>query len=208
MGLRPSSRLKTPNTIIEKLVREKTRLGSMQDIAGIRIVEAMTIPEQDNLVAQIVNRLDGEVVDRRARRSHGYRAVHIIVTARGCLVEIQVRTLLQNLWAQIMETLGDRIGRGIRYGEMPDDQTLRDTVARLIELSSFIAIVEEAHAALERQEDVLREPASVADEDTREEFEAALAEYEELGLEINAMEPLLRRLLEGILASLEGGESQ
>jgi hypothetical protein len=48
----------------------------------------------------------------------------VIVTSRGAYAEIQVRTDLQALWAEIYERLGDILGRGIRYGEPPDDGQL------------------------------------------------------------------------------------
>jgi hypothetical protein len=35
-------------------------------------------------------------------------------------MEIQVRTKLQDAWAQISEKLGDLWGRGLRYGDGPD----------------------------------------------------------------------------------------
>lgn len=108
MGFHPSSRLKTVGTIIEKLARERTRLGTMQDIAGVRIVEDVTLEGQDAIVRAIRDRLGGEVKDRRAEPSFGYRAVHVIVELDDRLVEIQVRTQLQNLWAQMMETLRPR----------------------------------------------------------------------------------------------------
>ena len=38
LGVEPTSRIKTVNTIVEKLVRDKTRLSKMQDIAGVRVV--------------------------------------------------------------------------------------------------------------------------------------------------------------------------
>lgn len=59
--------------------------------------------------------------DRRANPSWGNRAVHVIATVNGKPVEIQVRTKLQDLWAQAMEKLADVWGRGIRYGEAPEE---------------------------------------------------------------------------------------
>ena len=50
LGLATTARLKTVNTMVEKLRREKTRLAEMQDIAGIRIVRKMRLLEQDALV--------------------------------------------------------------------------------------------------------------------------------------------------------------
>ena len=97
-------------------------LSRMQDIAGARLVAEMNWTEQDQLVARIVELFpSAEVKDRRAEPSYGYRAVHVIVEVDRRLVEIQVRTVLQDLWAQVVERLADRWGRGIRYGDLPND---------------------------------------------------------------------------------------
>ncbi len=55
-------------------------------------------------------------MDRRTNPSHGYRAVHIIVATHGVSVEIQVRTALQDLWAQLSERLADVVDSSIKYG--------------------------------------------------------------------------------------------
>jgi len=94
----------------------------MQDIAGTRIVAEMNRDEQDRMVERIVGLFPGaDVVDRRGNPSSGYRAVHVIVQVQGYPVEIQVRTGLQNAWAQVFERLADTWGRQIRYGEPPDN---------------------------------------------------------------------------------------
>lgn len=61
------------------------------------------------------------VKDRRTTPSHGYRAAHVIVFPEDIPVEIQIRTTSQDKWAQIAESLGDRWGRGLRYGAGPDE---------------------------------------------------------------------------------------
>src|SRR4051812_11666099 len=101
-------------------------LSRMQDIAGSRIVADMTRLERDVLASEIRDTLASTigpvpVIDRRPKPSHGYRAVHIVVTRDGRLIELQVRTRLQNQWAQIVERLGDSWGRQVRYGEPPID---------------------------------------------------------------------------------------
>ncbi|MGH2736230.1 MAG: hypothetical protein ACRDKZ_11670 [Actinomycetota bacterium] len=152
MGLRPTPRLKTPTTIVEKLRRERTRLSTIQDIAGLRIVSDMTLAEQDELVERVIAEFPGaRTQDRRLVPSYGYRAVHIIVEVSGLPVEIQIRTRLQDLWAQTMERLADRWGREIRYGALPKDDAQRDVVQRLIELSDTMAGAERErdHAATE-----------------------------------------------------------
>jgi Region found in RelA / SpoT proteins len=116
-----TARLKTVQTIVDKLKRERSMaLSGMRDIAGIRIVKEMNRVQQDVLIRDLRDTLgDGEVIDRRRRPSYGYRAVHVIVNVDGRRVEIQVRTRMQDQWAQIVERLGDRWGRQIRYGEPP-----------------------------------------------------------------------------------------
>ena len=82
----------------------------------------MTLDEQDELAGRIAGLWPGtQVIDRRATPSHGYRAVHLVPTIGRCQVEIQLRTMFQDLWAQLMETYGDMWGRQIRYGGEPDD---------------------------------------------------------------------------------------
>lgn len=56
------------------------------------------------------------VVDRRESPSHGYRAVHVIVTIDEKLIELQVRTTLQHLWAELSEKLSDKVDPAIKYG--------------------------------------------------------------------------------------------
>lgn len=118
-------RAKTTQTIIEKLRRQDgMSLARMQDLAGIRVVGAVSHTEQDALSAEIARRFPADprepaIKDRREQPSYGYRAVHVIVSLDGIAIEIQVRTLLQHVWANVTERLADLFGRQIRYGEPP-----------------------------------------------------------------------------------------
>lgn len=206
LGLVPTSRLKTTGTIIEKLIRERTRLGSMHDIAGLRIVEDLTLGAQDELVDMILARFGGELIDRRASPSFGYRAVHVIVRAEECFVEIQVRTRLQNLWAQIMEAIGDRIGRGIRYGEIPADETWARAIQSLAEWGDSIASHERVRASVERREGELASWYSSPEQD-REWVEDLARKNAELKEKVEANEVSLIELLQGVLSDLEEGVS-
>ena len=132
---RPSSRLKTAKTTIEKLTRQKTRLSKMQDIAGQRIV-VDTFWAQDAVVAALAQAFtEVRIEDRRSRPQHGYRAVHVIPTIDGRQVEIQIRTEEQHVWADLVEQLGDAVGREIRYGAVPIDPVARRIFSALMELS-------------------------------------------------------------------------
>lgn len=121
-GVAQTSRIKTIQTLHDKLQRQPTKLSRMQDIAGVRIVNDMSRLEQDTIVGDLRRAFPGaRVQDRRDHPSFGYRAVHVLVKHGRCTVEIQVRTRAQDLWAQIVERLGDVWGRQIRHGGGPDD---------------------------------------------------------------------------------------
>jgi GTP pyrophosphokinase len=121
LGLDPAGRpAKSTQSIIAKLVRLRTRLSRMQDIAGCR-VEVENIPQQDRVVGQIAKFYpEAQIDDLRVEPSHGYRAVHVIVKVAGFPVEIRVRTPLQNSWAQATESLADSFDPEIKYGGGPD----------------------------------------------------------------------------------------
>lgn len=120
-----SARPKTTGTIIEKLRRNPNGpLAAMQDLAGFRIVGGFTFEQQDQLRDEIIRRFPADpreptFRDRRTDPSHGYRAVHIMVCVADVNIEIQLRTLVQHMWANMMERLADRLGRQIRYGGAP-----------------------------------------------------------------------------------------
>jgi len=212
--LLPTPRLKSELTLVEKLRREPgMRLSRMQDVAGMRIVDDMTRVQQDELARRIADLFDrARIADRRAKPSSGYRAVHVVATIEGRFVEIQLRTVLQNLWAQAFERLGDVWGRQIRYGLAPDDPdrpesigagTRRDRVHSLLKLSEVIAENEEATAALVNAElslGDLGEPESDADRDWRDALEEDLRSAKER--EARTAEEL-RRGLETMIGAIE-----
>ena len=118
-----TSRVKTTGTILDKVRRHGgSILKSMQDIAGMRIVGDFNRIAQDKISASISELFSNgarppKIVDRRISPSSGYRAVHLVVHVDSVPVEIQIRTRLQHQWAEFYEKLGDKFGRGIRYGE-------------------------------------------------------------------------------------------
>ena len=113
----PAARRKTLDSVVAKLKRSTTDLGSMQDIAGCRI-NVPGLDDQDDAVARIQERFEARKTDDLRDRPHsGYRAVHVIVAApHGRWVEIQVRTALQDLYAQLSERMADAFGIEMKYG--------------------------------------------------------------------------------------------
>jgi putative GTP pyrophosphokinase len=120
LGMVPITRpAKSTRSIVDKLQRESVRLSQMQDLAGWRVV-VTDLQAQDQAVAALSLEFPGAaIIDRRDRPSHGYRAVHVMVRALGKVVEIQVRTGLQHLWAQVSEAAALRIDPALKYGGGP-----------------------------------------------------------------------------------------
>ena len=120
-GQFPTGRLaKSTVSIAEKLRRESIRLSQMQDIAGCRIVVGNVV-QQEQFVSSLISDFPGaSVIDRRANPSYGYRAIHIIVELAGKPVEIQIRTSLQHLWAEVSEKSSDVLDPTIKYGGGPE----------------------------------------------------------------------------------------
>lgn len=127
LGFAPSGRIKNTGTILEKLHRHGgSWLKSIQDLAGMRVIVRGSRREQDEALARIADAFqtqpkDPKVIDRRDNPSSGYRAVHVVAFPEGLPVEIQIRTPWQHEWAEMFEKMADVLGRGIRYGEAPDD---------------------------------------------------------------------------------------
>ncbi|PZC42402.1 MAG: ppGpp synthetase catalytic domain-containing protein (RelA/SpoT-type nucleotidyltransferase) [Chloroflexi bacterium] len=160
-GSLPSGRRKTLDSVVAKMQRQRTRLSTMQDIVGCRIV-VPGLAEQDDAVSQIGADFDVLRTDDLRDTPHtGYRAVHAIVSASNKRqVEIQVRKDLQDLHAQMVEKMADRILLGIKYGHGPAKAIqlavrLGDLAARLDSGKSEIALLErrleEASQSLEAE---------------------------------------------------------
>lgn len=129
--------------IIDKLRRESIRLTQIQDIAGCRII-ASDVTEQERVVKSLSAAFPtATLVDRRANPSHGYRAVHIIASVSGKLVEIQIPTSMQHVWAEASEKLSDTIDPGLKYGEGPEAYRVM-----LMHASRGVEVVELLESAL------------------------------------------------------------
>jgi putative GTP pyrophosphokinase len=147
-------RLKRETTMIDKLAREpKMQVTQMQDIAGVRAL----LPSLSHVYA-VSRRLRKTWTIIRVRdyiadpKSSGYRALHLIVRRGGCPVEVQLRTILQDAWANQVEEDGRRIGVGLKFG------------AGVADIHAYYAGVSDAFAFLDRGETIPAEPAAALDE--------------------------------------------
>ena len=156
-----NGRTKTDDTLKEKLIRERTvPLHNIQDVAGVRFEADMSLSEQSAVVARIETHFQaiGWIVDTKDYRDEpgyaNYRAVHMRLERKldKARAEIQVRTRLQGLWANVYEKLADTFGREIRYGLLPDDAKQRELIIDWQDKS--LDVVFEAEASEETEETI------------------------------------------------------
>jgi GTP pyrophosphokinase len=186
LNLSPTGRpAKSTSSIRDKLIRESVRLSQMQDIAGCRVV-VEDVTKQDNAVEALAAQFPYvKVLDRRERPSHGYRAVHLVVHHADKPVEIQVRSVLQHLWAELSEKLADVYDPAIKYGGGPEE--VRGALARISEGLG-------QRDSLWRQVELLKPRAySILEPQIRESIEQLEGEMREIDLEMReAFETAIR----------------
>ena len=114
-----TQRLKRLPTVVDKLLREPhMKLTQMADIDGCRAL----LPDQP-AVYDVAKHLRRNWYVTRTRdyaaepKASGYRAVHLIVKRKGRLIEVQLRTPLQDAWANQVEEDSRRVGRNFKGGQ-------------------------------------------------------------------------------------------
>ena len=116
--------LKTVEAITAKLVRG-TRLNTMRDIAGTRIV-VPALDVQDAVTALVLETFKGHSarIEKDTRvdgDESGYRALHVVSELDNRFAEIQVRTKLQDAWAQMVERVDKMLRTDLKHGNGPAD---------------------------------------------------------------------------------------
>ncbi len=146
-----AQRLKRLYSIIKKLEREPTmNLWTMQDLGGCRVV----VPKVED-VYKVISEYKSSSIRHILKKEYdyiqhpkfsGYRSYHMVYQYqsdkkdtynRNMLIEIQVRTRLQHLWATALETMGLFSNQALKasVGE-------KDTLRFFALISSLFAIEE------------------------------------------------------------------
>jgi ppGpp synthetase/RelA/SpoT-type nucleotidyltranferase len=118
------SRLKREDQILAKLYRQRTRLSTVEDIAGCRAVvpDLATVYRLSDHISSGARRM--EVVDQddyiRDLTPTGYRALHLHCLRDERKVEVQIRTAWQHTWAEVVEGLDRRYGMDAKHGDAPE----------------------------------------------------------------------------------------
>ena len=117
-----SQRLKRIPTIVDKLGRyPNMKLSRMEDIGGCRAILPGGVSEIQGVVRRI--RRNWDVTRYRDYISNpketGYRAVHAIVRRDARLIEVQLRSPEQQLWAAEVDRIASRLGTQLKDGDGP-----------------------------------------------------------------------------------------
>ncbi len=112
-----TQRLKRLDTLIGKLGRERGNVTQMQDIGGVRAV----FPSLRHVyvVRRRLLKSWGVVRERdyiAEPKSSGYRALHLIVRRMGYPIEVQLRTVGQDAWANTVEETSRQVGVDLKFG--------------------------------------------------------------------------------------------
>jgi ppGpp synthetase/RelA/SpoT-type nucleotidyltranferase len=139
-GSSVTARWKRHDRIVEKLVRlPRHRLPQMQDVGGCRIVAHAPQIELDEVANAIKARwellADDDYV--ASPRDTGYRARHLVVRHHDVAIEVQVRNALQDLWAEVYETLHRNTDLDRR-----EQQVQRDIAILFVALSDLFLSIE------------------------------------------------------------------
>ncbi|MCP4912963.1 MAG: hypothetical protein GY909_07580 [Oligoflexia bacterium] len=120
-------RLKRIESIKIKLKRFKTmRLSTFQDIAGLRMVletsnelESAYTTLRGLSTKHVLKKLD----DYHSKpKQDGYRGIHLVYqTGDSSLIEIQLRTELEHIWATAVETYGELQSTSFKTGDGEKD---------------------------------------------------------------------------------------
>lgn len=124
----PSQRLKRTPRIVRKLRRMEDQeghaslLARLEDVGGCRVVLADPA-ELARVYRRLRKQWAGQI--RRERdyieepKVTGYRAVHVVVERDGRRIEVQLRTVSQQFWADQIETADSRHGLTLKDGTGP-----------------------------------------------------------------------------------------
>lgn len=150
-----AQRLKRLDTILNKLDRyPEMNLSRMQDLGGCRVVFSSLSDLKsfrDSLVRSKINHIltNEKKYIKNPKPNTGYRGIHLVYKYSSSkmsqyndlLVEIQLRTKLQHLWATAVETVGAFTHNQLKF-EQGDDVWLR-----FFKLVSIIFAAEEEKKA-------------------------------------------------------------
>lgn len=161
----PTMRIKSDDTIAQKLVRLSTKLDRIQDFAGCRFDLQCTPSAQLEIARHLETEFkrrgaNVQIKDYLEHTQHGYRGVHLHLTSEAGRCELQIRTLLQAAWANLNEVLGDLFGRQHRYRDIDETHPGYDLISEAAILATDIKAIEEISDRLKMKLSLLNDPSN------------------------------------------------
>ena len=168
-----SGRLKRLSSILNKLDRNpQSRLGTMQDIGGLRIVvSSMTTLRKthDAIINNIPDRFElmREPLDyiEHPKDISGYRSIHYVLKYQsenpeldGAKIELQLRTRLQHYWAMAVETAELITGTALKSSQGEEEwQTIFKIISSLFALKEQTPIMYEHKERGEKMQSLMKQ---------------------------------------------------
>lgn len=116
-----AGRLKRTISIIRKLQRSNNKgmdLTRMSDIAGIRII-VETIDDQKKMLNFFQKNYNVDKIYNYVETDQNYKSIHLIIKENTHkLIEVQIRTLAQQTWADESEEFGEQAKQGFMKDEV------------------------------------------------------------------------------------------
>lgn len=163
------SRLKTPESIVEKLLRNNFPLTvqgieeNLNDVAGIRIITSF-VSDVYMLADAFLKQDDVELIRKKDYidnpKGNGYRSLHLIVSIpiflhdqkRFMRVEVQIRTSAMNVWASSEHKIRYKKDGVLQVQHISDE--LLECARLAAELDDRMERVRQAAAGLDRDDDI------------------------------------------------------
>lgn len=119
--LEVTQRLKRTPTLIGKLGRHPGTVTQMHDIGGVRAA-VPTLPQIYTVRRRLLK--SWTIVRERDYienpKEDGYRALHLVVLRKGFAIEVQIRTAMQNFWANMVEEISRDLRTDYKFGDGDD----------------------------------------------------------------------------------------
>ncbi len=118
-----TQRLKRMPRLLQKLHRMRdSNLARLEDVGGCRAV-LRDMHELERVRRRLKRRWGEDIVRERDYIANpkdiGYRAVHLVVRRDERRIEVQLRTDLQQIWADAVEAADSRLKLRLKDGEGP-----------------------------------------------------------------------------------------
>lgn len=151
-----TQRLKRFESIVAKLVRDRSRLAEIEDIAGCRSVlpDRATAERVWQQLDEKAQKLEIVQVKNYNDMPHkgGYRALHLWCRRDGFKVEVQLRTARQQRWAELVEEWDSALGIDLKHEVAPDV-----ILSYFRELADYFDLLDTGVAELDADKSALRE---------------------------------------------------